>query len=123
MLDALKEESSEAEKSMEVNEGIIEQELEDLSESLGKKITPELEEEILTVVDEMSPVGRDGKYLSLFPFDKAYEIVQLRKQAQQNKIKVARTKVADLTNGSSSDETHDSSGNFRGGWDSWRNSL
>ena len=82
---------------------------------MGKKFTPEVEEEILSIVDEFSPVGSDGKYTSLFPFDKAYEIRELRHLKQNRKISQARNQVADLTGNNSEGEDESSNSSFKRG--------
>lgn len=118
-----KEEAIEEENQLAENEDIIDDNLSELSERLGKKITPAMEEDILAIVDEFSPVGRDGKYVTLFPFDKAYEIYSLRKAQTTVKTVKARNQVADLTGNSSEGEVDSSETSFKRGWDSWREAL
>lgn len=105
------------------NEEIIDNSLEQLQESIGKKLTEKQEEDILTIVDEFSPVGEDGKYISLFPFDKAYEIYTLRNAQKGQATKQARQSVADLTGNTSEGEVDSTVTPFRRGWDNWREEL
>lgn len=105
------------------NESVIDDNLESLQETLGKKLSPKTEEAILSIVDEFSPVGRDGKYLSLFPFDKAYEIYELRSSKQGQATNRARKEVADLTGNSSEGEAEAQGSDFKRGWDTWRETL
>lgn len=105
------------------NEELIDDNLAELQESIGRKLTPKQEEEILTIVDEFSPTGKDGKYLTLFPFDKAYEIYALRNSQRGAGTRQARQTVADLTGNASEGEADSSEATFKRGWDSWRESL
>ena len=119
----LKQESQREVEMAQENELYIEENLSSLQKKLGKKLTSEVEEEVLSIVDEFSPTGEDGKYISLFPFDKAYEIFQLRTSQVSQKTAQARTKVANLTGNTSEGETESSDSNFKRGWDNWREAL
>lgn len=119
----LKAEAQNESKQLVENEQIIEDNLEILQETLGKKITPKMEEDILSIVDEFSPVGTDGKYISLFPFDKAYEIYELRNAKNGLKTRQARSQVAELTSNTSNEESDSSGSSFKRGWDNWREAL
>lgn len=114
---------SQQEKQLEENEGIIEQGLETLQENIGRKITPQVEEKILAIVDEFSPVGKDGKYITLFPFDKAYEIYELRNAKLGQATKQARSQVASLTGNTSEGDADSTTEPYKRGWDHWREAL
>lgn len=105
------------------NEEMIESSLTSLNEKLGKKLTSKQEEAILDIVDEFSPTGEDGKYTSLFPFDKAYEIYELRSIKKSAPTIKARREVADLSGNASSGEADSNEGTFTRGWDSWRKEV
>lgn len=105
------------------NEEIIDESLSNLSEQLGKKFSKKEEEDILTIVDEFSPVGQDGKYLSMLPFDKAYEIYTLRQSKKGAATKQARTAIADLTRDSTNSEPDNSTSQYKPSWDNWRDQL
>lgn len=122
-LEQYRNELAQNEQAIEQNEGILDEKLDDLQASIGKKLTSRQEEDILSIVDEFSPVGSDGKYLSLFPFDKAYEIYQLRNQNTIAKTANARSQVAGLTGNSSEGDSDSSGSSFKRGWDSWREAL
>ena len=122
-LERFRGEAENQSKALEQNEEIIDDGLEQLQDSLGKKFTPKIEEDILSIVDEFSPVGPDGKYITMFPFDKAYEIYTLRNKGIQTKTIQARNQVADLTNNGSQGEAESSDGSFKRGWDAWREAL
>lgn len=105
------------------NEEIIDENIIELEEMIGKKLSPKQEEEILTIVDEFSPVGDDGKYVTLFPFDKAYEIYALRQSQKGLGTRQARQSVADLAGNMSEGEADPSESIFKRGWDNWREAL
>jgi hypothetical protein len=105
------------------NEGIVEDQLSDLQEAIGRKLTKRQEEDILTIVDEFSPTGDDGKYISLFPFDKAYEIYELRRSKSGASTRTARQGVADLTGNQSEGEAETGDTTYKRGWDNWRSAL
>ena len=121
-IERLKSEQNENTKRLVENETIIDENLSTLSEQLGKKLSSKQEEDILGIVDEFSPVGEDGKYTSLFPFDKAYEIYTLRNGIKTQATSTARKVVADLSNDNSQGET-ESTPTFNRGWDSWQKEL
>jgi hypothetical protein len=122
-LSMFKEEASQEVAQLEQNEETIESNLSDLQESIGKKLTARQEEELLSIVDEFSPTGPDGKYVSMLPFDKAYDILELRSSKAQSKTINARSHVASLTNNNTEGDTDSSDSNFKRGWDSWREAL
>lgn len=122
-LQILKDEQIQEGVQVEENEEIIDENLGALSEAIGKKLTPKMEEQILSIVDEFSPTGDDGKYVSLFPFDKAYEIYELRQSRAGQGTQRARRTVADLTGNASEGEAETPDTNFKRGWDSWREAL
>lgn len=117
-----KRESEEIERLSE-NEARIDESLESLQEKLGKKLTGKQEEAILSIVDEFSPTGDDGKYVSLFPFDKAYEIYTLRNKASSAPRNQARQDIANLTNDKSDGEADTTGGPNRKGWHSWEDAI
>lgn len=108
---------------LEENEEAIDNNLAELQEKTGRTFTPKQEEAILSIVDEFSPTGSDGKYITLFPFDKAYEIYNLRQSKLGQGTKQARQAVADLTGGASEGDVADSNSSHKRGWDSWRDGI
>lgn len=119
----LKAEESYERQALIENEGIVEDNLSSLQESIGRRLTKKQEEDILSIVDEFSPTGEDGKYVSLFPFDKAYEIYELRRTKSGQPTRIARQSVADLTGNSSEGEGDSTDPTFKRGWDNWREAI
>lgn len=122
-IDRMRSQQSEEVKAIEENEQLIDSSLTELQSNLGKKFTQKQEEELLTIVDEFSPVGADGKYISLFPFDKAYEIYTLRQGVKTQGTVRARQTVADLSNNTSEGEADSTSAHYKNGWDDWKEVL
>lgn len=119
----LKAEKDYEEKALVDNEAYIDDSLAELEESIGRKITPKMEDEILGIVDEFSQTGKDGKYISMMPFDKAYEIYELRNAKKGIATQRARTSVADLTGNASEGDIDQSDSSFKRSWDSWREAI
>lgn len=122
-LQLFKEEAVQQENQLAYNENIIDENLEDLQGALGKKLSQQTQDDVLSIVDEFSPTGPDGKYISLFPFDKAYEIYQLRNSQAKQKTIQQRNQVADLTGANSNEESESSESHFKRGWDTWREAI
>jgi len=123
-IDYLKK-SQEAEKASEQeNEDTLDEYIESLQKKVGKPLSKKMEEDILTIVDEFSPTGEDGKYLSMISPDKAYEIYELRSSKRTNATAQARGRVAALTSETSEGDADTSSDTtFKRGWDNWREAL
>lgn len=123
MLTMAQRQEEEAQVALAQNEEIIDDSLAELQESKGIKLTQKMEDAILDIVDEFSPVGSDGKYISLFPFDKALEIYELRQGSKVKAVQSARTQVANLANNSNAGDAGDTQVSQRRGWDAWREAL
>lgn len=122
-IERIKQQQVEEIQQVEDNETTIDENLSDLQEKVGRKFTSKQEEEILGIVDEFSPVGDDGKYVSLFPFEKAYEIYSLRNSQKGASTREARKNVAELAGNASDGEIDSTDSNFKRGWDSWREGI
>ena len=122
-IERIRNQEQEEEIALERNEEVIDENLEQLQESIGRKLTQKQEEDILSIVDEFSPTGPDGKYITLFPFDKAFEIYQLRNAKAVQRTTQQRTQIAGLTGNNSDGEIESSNPNFDRSWDGWRKEL
>lgn len=92
---------------LEENERTIDKKIEDLSLNLGRDITPEEEERVLSIADKYSPVGTDGKYLSgePLPLDRAWEIYEMEQASKGQSSKRARSQATAATSSKSDGET------------------
>lgn len=122
-IEKLRSADREEKESVDQNLETIEENLSSLQETIGRKLTPKQEEELLSIVDEFSPTDDNGKYVTLFPFDKAYEIYELRNSKSSSSTVRARKSIADITGTASEGEVDSSSVPFERGWDNWRKAL
>lgn len=119
----IKQEEQQEAQALKDNEALIDESLASLQDKLGKKLTSKQEEDILSIVDEFSPADASGKYLSVFPFDKAYEIYELRNLKTSAPTKKARLEVADLAGVQSEGDVETTSSPYKRGWDGWEAEL
>ena len=105
--EALDRRESSSQREIEANERNIDQKIEDLSLTLGRDLSPEEEEEVLSIADQYSPVGEDGKYLSgePLPLDRAWEIYEMKQASKGLQSKKARSQATAATSSKSDGET------------------
>lgn len=118
-------------ETQRVSENIetIDDNLEDLSALVGRDLTEAEQSGVLDIVDEFTPKDRDGNYLgSILPFDKAWEVYEMRGKTQGAGRREERNRVASLSGDSGSGEPTSAQAeqdkNFvPGKWGSWRDKL
>ena len=104
-IEAIKRVQREETQAISQNESIIDEKLENLSETLGRALSPKEEEALLEIVDEYTPVGEDGNYVGeILPFDKAWEVYELRQLKQGQSSKKARSGALNASSSRSSGE-------------------
>lgn len=87
------------------NEETIDGRLEGVASMLGRDLTEPEELAILEIVDEYTPKGEDGNYLGdTLPFDKAWEIYELKQGAASASGKKARSVATQATSSQSEGE-------------------
>jgi hypothetical protein len=75
------------EASIQINTIEIDRRLDELSESIGRELTNEEEEDLLSIVDELTPTKYDGTYMvDLLPFDYAWKIYLAKKEIELEKF-------------------------------------
>ncbi len=79
------------------NEEMIDRQFDDLSAIVGRDLTDEEETRVLEIMDEYSPVNDEGRIISLFPAEKAWEVYELEAEAQKSSKSEGRNRVAALT--------------------------
>ncbi len=85
-------------KSLQRNEEVIDNNLEDLESYVGRRLSEKEQSGILEIVDEYTPKDEDGNYSGdLLPFDKAFEIYELKNRTQVQSSKKARSVATSLT--------------------------
>ncbi len=102
-LEALDRRQRQESESINHNENILENRLEDLSSALGRDLTEKEELEVLSIVDEFTPTGEDGKYMGeILPLDKAYEIFELRQSGKTQNTRRSRNVATEAASARSS---------------------
>ena len=80
------------------NLSAIDEQLEDLSTFIGRDLTKKEEEALLDIVDDYTPKDKNGNYAgATIPFDKAWEIYELKKNSTNAPRKQSRDAVASMT--------------------------
>ena len=109
---------------VESNLEVLDEGMEGLEDFVGRRITSAEESALLDIVDEYTPKDRDGNYAGdIIPLEKAWNILELQKNAQKAPSRESRNSIASLTNnqtyGQANDKDKDKS--FDGSWGSFRN--
>ncbi len=103
---AVREERESESIRVEENVTKIDQDMEALSEYVGRELTEKEQTSLLDIVDEYTPKDDNGNYLgSILSFDKAWEIYELKEQAKSAPKRQARDSVASLSGSKSQGET------------------
>lgn len=118
-MDAIERRNSEQQESYRENLAVVDQNLEEASDILGRQLSSDEELAILEIQDDYSPKDRDGNISALIPVEKAVEIWQM--QQARSPRREARNSVAALSGGSAAgegDSTPKAGENYnpRGGW-------
>jgi len=110
------------------NVAYIDSELESLQEALGRPLSEKEQSALLDIVDEYTPKDDRGNYLgALVPFDKAWEIYELKTQAAKAPKQKARNAVAATSATGTSGEAAVSADRDRDfdplNWNAWQNRV
>jgi len=118
-LKAIEERSYQEETRTKENLNVIVSNLEALSDYVGRQLTEKEQSAVLDIVDEYTPQDEHGNYLgATIPFEKAWEIYELKNQATKSPKTQARNQVANLTGSNSQGPVGDSerNDNFDPSW-------
>ena len=98
-LDAVRNERYVEAQAVEENIGAIDESIDLLKDFVGRDLTEKEEEGVLDIVDQYSPVGNDGKYIegAMMPFEKAWEIYELKQGSSNAPKRSSRDAVASLS--------------------------
>lgn len=97
-LEAVRNERYQEEARVNENLDTIDSRLETLSEYVGRALTEKEEAAVLDIVDEYTPQDEEGNYLGdTIPFEKAWEIYELKRQASESPKKASRDNVAAIS--------------------------
>ena len=106
--EALDKRESMSKAEIESNERALESKLEDFSLQLGRELTDKEQQDLLEIADKYSATGEDGRYISgePLPFDRAWEIYEMKLASQGQSAKKTRSKATELTSSKSDGETN-----------------
>lgn len=97
-LEAVRNERLAEVERTEQNIEVLDENFEDLQALVGRELTDKEQAAILDIVDDYTPKDREGNYAgALMPFDKAWEIYELKNQASKIARTTQRDNVAGLT--------------------------
>lgn len=104
-LEAVQNERYEEMQRTEENVEVIDSNFEDLSALVGRDLTDKEQDSILDIVDDYTPKDRNGNYAgSILPFEKAWEIYELKNQGSKVSKIQSRNQVAALSGSQSQGE-------------------
>lgn len=127
-LDAVREERTQETQVLASHERTIDENLEDLSYSLGRDLSDKEQDAILTIVDEYTPKDDDGNYSgNLIPFEKAWDIYNMQ-QAQASGTATRQRRVPTMatntpTEGEPSTKEKDNKEWNPLDWNGWRKRI
>lgn len=91
----------------EHNVGSIDNNLESLTDFVGRTLTEKEESAVLDIVDDFTPKDKYGDYAGpLIPFEKAWEIYEMRTQSSKANRTQSRDQVASLTSSQSQGDSN-----------------
>ncbi len=110
IMDDIRKEEYAVEREVNANMDNIDDDLYDLESYIGHDLTPQEEYDLLSIMDEYSPKDRYGKYITVFPLERAWEIYELKNQASSNPARTSRNAAAAISGtGSKGEPGYDSS--------------
>lgn len=126
-LEAVRNERYEEVKRTEENVSVLDENFEDLFAQVGRDLTEKEQSAILDIVDDYTPKDADGNYAgALLPFNKAWEIYELKTQATKAPKAKERDSIAQLSGSQTQGDTSitDKDKNFNPfDWNAWRKRL
>lgn len=126
-VEAVREHQDEEVARTEQNVEMLDENFEDLEAFVGRDLSDKEQSAVLDIVDEYTPKDDRGNYAgAILPFEKAWEIYELKSQAGKAPKAKARDGVASLTGQHSQGDTNitEKDKNFNPmDWDSWRNRV
>jgi len=105
-LNAVREERTMEVERINTNLETIDEQIDALSAYVGRDLTDKEQSAILDIVDEFTPQDEEGNYIgATIPFDKAWEIYEMKTQSQNSPRRQARDSIAGLSGSASQGET------------------
>lgn len=126
-LEAIRNERGMEAQQVEQNIEKLDEGFENLSTLVGRDLTDKEQSAVLDIVDEYTPKSEDGSYAgAILPFEKAWEIYELKDKASKAPKVQARDSVAALSGNRTQGESTltDKDKNFNPlDWNAWRNRI
>lgn len=126
-IQALRDQEQQEEQRVNDNLSYIDDNISSLSDKLGRELTSKEESALLDIVDEYTPKDDNGDYIgALMPFDKAWEIYELKNKVTKAPTTQARDSVAALsgTQSQGSVEVDEKNKNFNPlDWNAWKQRI
>ncbi len=124
-IEAVRNERYQEEERVEKNVEYLDEGIESLSDTLGRPLTQKEESALLDIIDEFTPKDEDGNYAgSIIPFEKAWEIYELKNGSTSNQVKSSRDAIASLSGSQSqgvpSQKAEDDKGFDPRDWNAWK---
>lgn len=113
---------------IESNVAVIDEHFEDLSAFVGRDLTEKEQSSILDIVDNYTAKDGDGNYIgAVLPFDKAWEILELKQNSGKAQTRQSRDNVAALSGTNTQGDTAvnaEKDKNFNPlDWNAWKTRL
>ena len=110
------------------NERTIDDQLEDVSISLGRDLSDDEEVALLEIMDEYSAKDEENNIYSLFPAEKAWEIYEMQSGSRVSSRKMARDRAASMISSPSQGEPalqgrSKANKDFDPSWGAWEGQL
>ncbi len=125
--EAVRNERYEEAARTEENVEVLDSNFEQLSAYIGRDLTDAEQGALLDIVDDYTPKDQAGNYAGpLMPFEKAWEVYELKTQASKAPTVKSRNSVADLTANQSKGEVGitNPDANFNPlDWNAWRRRI
>jgi len=106
-IEAIRNERYQEQENLNSNLESIDDNLENLSDFVGRQITEKEESAILDIVDDYTPKDENGNYMgALLPFEKAWDIYQMKQQVTTGVRAKTRDSIASLSNENTQGDTN-----------------
>lgn len=114
--EAIREETRAETERVEQNLENIDSSLDSLNDYAGRVLTEAEQSAVLDIVEEYSPKDDYGNFIATIPFEKAFDLLEVKQQASKTSKVQSRNNVASLTNtktqGAPSDDQVERNKNF-----------
>lgn len=123
-LETIEQRQYQEQSKIATNLDTIDNRLDALADALGRDLSENEQIAILDIIDDYTPKDSSGKYAGeLLPFDKAYEIYEMKQSQASAQTRRSRDNVASISGSKSQGETQPERNFSSGNWGSWRNRL